>query len=126
VFGGVDGTPVEIDPVGPAFEFNWGVEIGRKPDYCSLGHSTAHRYLRSPSQSGHGQYIADAAGRLEVCFSGECRAARPSGSSWLLDRDSNLCADVRAACVEELKGNATGRLSWCRNVLRERRAIQCP
>ena len=24
VFGGVDGTPVEIDPVGPAFEFNWG------------------------------------------------------------------------------------------------------
>lgn len=24
VFGGVDGTPVEIDSVGPAFEFNWG------------------------------------------------------------------------------------------------------
>jgi len=24
VFGGVDGTPVEIDPTGPAFEFNWG------------------------------------------------------------------------------------------------------
>jgi hypothetical protein len=24
IFGGVDGTPVEIDPVGPAFEFNWG------------------------------------------------------------------------------------------------------
>jgi hypothetical protein len=22
VFGGVDGTPVEIDPVGPALEFN--------------------------------------------------------------------------------------------------------
>ena len=25
VFGGVDGTPVEYDPVGPAAEFNWGV-----------------------------------------------------------------------------------------------------
>jgi hypothetical protein len=24
VFGMVDGTPVEIDPTGPAFEFNWG------------------------------------------------------------------------------------------------------
>jgi hypothetical protein len=24
VFGMVDGTPVEIDPMGPAFEFNWG------------------------------------------------------------------------------------------------------
>lgn len=24
VFGGVDGTPAEIDPVGPVFEFNWG------------------------------------------------------------------------------------------------------
>lgn len=24
IFGGVDGTPVEMDPVGPAFEFNWG------------------------------------------------------------------------------------------------------
>lgn len=24
VFGGVDGTPVETDPVGPAAEFNWG------------------------------------------------------------------------------------------------------
>ena len=24
VFGGVDGTPAEIDPAGPAFEFNWG------------------------------------------------------------------------------------------------------
>lgn len=24
IFGGVGGTPVEIDPVGPAFEFNWG------------------------------------------------------------------------------------------------------
>lgn len=24
VFGGVDGTPAEIDPVGPGFEFNWG------------------------------------------------------------------------------------------------------
>ena len=24
IFGGVDGTPVELDPVGPAFEFNWG------------------------------------------------------------------------------------------------------
>jgi hypothetical protein len=24
VFGGVDGTPVEIDSLGPAFEFNWG------------------------------------------------------------------------------------------------------
>jgi hypothetical protein len=24
VFGTVDGTPVELDPVGPAFEFNWG------------------------------------------------------------------------------------------------------
>ena len=24
VFGGMDGTPAEIDPVGPAFEFNWG------------------------------------------------------------------------------------------------------
>ncbi len=23
-FGTVDGTPVEIDPIGPAFEFNWG------------------------------------------------------------------------------------------------------
>jgi hypothetical protein len=24
IFGTIDGTPVEIDPVGPAFEFNWG------------------------------------------------------------------------------------------------------
>src|SRR5450755_1756711 len=24
IFGGVDGTPVEIDTLGPAFEFNWG------------------------------------------------------------------------------------------------------
>jgi Putative MetA-pathway of phenol degradation len=24
IFGGVDATPVEMDPVGPAFEFNWG------------------------------------------------------------------------------------------------------
>lgn len=24
VFGTFDGTPVEVDPVGPAFEFNWG------------------------------------------------------------------------------------------------------
>jgi len=24
VFGTIDGTPVELDPVGPAFEFNWG------------------------------------------------------------------------------------------------------
>ena len=24
IFGGVGGTPAEIDPVGPAFEFNWG------------------------------------------------------------------------------------------------------
>lgn len=24
VFGGVDGTPIETDPTGPAFEFNWG------------------------------------------------------------------------------------------------------
>jgi hypothetical protein len=24
IFGGVGGTPVELDPVGPAFEFNWG------------------------------------------------------------------------------------------------------
>src|ERR1700722_7786886 len=24
VFGTVDGTPAELDPVGPAFEFNWG------------------------------------------------------------------------------------------------------
>jgi hypothetical protein len=24
VFGGVDGTPAEIDPTGPGFEFNWG------------------------------------------------------------------------------------------------------
>lgn len=24
VFGGLDGTPVELDTVGPAFEFNWG------------------------------------------------------------------------------------------------------
>jgi hypothetical protein len=24
IFGTVDGTPVEVDPVGPAFEFNWG------------------------------------------------------------------------------------------------------
>ena len=23
-FGGTDGTPVETDPVGPAFEANWG------------------------------------------------------------------------------------------------------
>lgn len=25
IFSAVDGTPVETDPVGPAFEFNWGV-----------------------------------------------------------------------------------------------------
>ena len=25
IFGGVDGTPAEIDSIGPAFEFNWGV-----------------------------------------------------------------------------------------------------
>ena len=24
IFGGVDGTPAEIDSTGPAFEFNWG------------------------------------------------------------------------------------------------------
>ena len=24
IFGGVDGTPVELDSTGPAFEFNWG------------------------------------------------------------------------------------------------------
>ena len=24
IFGAVDGTPVEIDSTGPAFEFNWG------------------------------------------------------------------------------------------------------
>jgi len=24
IFGGLDGTPVELDPTGPAFEFNWG------------------------------------------------------------------------------------------------------
>jgi hypothetical protein len=24
IFGGVAGTPAEIDPTGPAFEFNWG------------------------------------------------------------------------------------------------------
>ncbi len=24
VFAAVDGTPLETDPVGPAFEFNWG------------------------------------------------------------------------------------------------------
>lgn len=24
IFGGADGTPVEIDSIGPAFEFNWG------------------------------------------------------------------------------------------------------
>jgi hypothetical protein len=24
IFGGVDGTPVELDTTGPAFEFNWG------------------------------------------------------------------------------------------------------
>lgn len=24
IFGTVDGTPVELDPTGPAFEFNWG------------------------------------------------------------------------------------------------------
>ena len=24
IFGGLDGTPVELDPVGPAFEANWG------------------------------------------------------------------------------------------------------
>jgi hypothetical protein len=24
IFGGVDGTPAEIDSIGPAFEFNWG------------------------------------------------------------------------------------------------------
>jgi hypothetical protein len=24
IFGTVDGTPAEYDPVGPAFEFNWG------------------------------------------------------------------------------------------------------
>src|SRR5450631_1843158 len=24
IFGGVDGTPVEYDTLGPAFEFNWG------------------------------------------------------------------------------------------------------
>ena len=24
IFGGVEGTPVEYDTLGPAFEFNWG------------------------------------------------------------------------------------------------------
>jgi hypothetical protein len=24
IFSGVDGTPLETDPTGPAFEFNWG------------------------------------------------------------------------------------------------------
>ena len=24
IFGGVDGTPAEMDSTGPAFEFNWG------------------------------------------------------------------------------------------------------
>jgi hypothetical protein len=24
IFGAADGTPVEMDPIGPAFEFNWG------------------------------------------------------------------------------------------------------
>ncbi|MGH9743875.1 MAG: hypothetical protein ACRD51_16135, partial [Candidatus Acidiferrum sp.] len=24
IFGGMDGTPVEYDSTGPAFEFNWG------------------------------------------------------------------------------------------------------
>ncbi len=24
IFGGADGTPVEMDSTGPAFEFNWG------------------------------------------------------------------------------------------------------
>ena len=24
IFGGMDGTPVEVDSTGPAFEFNWG------------------------------------------------------------------------------------------------------
>jgi hypothetical protein len=24
IFGGLDGTPAELDPAGPAFEFNWG------------------------------------------------------------------------------------------------------
>ena len=24
IFGGMDGTPAEIDSTGPAFEFNWG------------------------------------------------------------------------------------------------------
>ncbi|MFP5206128.1 MAG: hypothetical protein ACLGSH_12280, partial [Acidobacteriota bacterium] len=26
IFGGADGTPVEMDSVGPAFEFNWGAK----------------------------------------------------------------------------------------------------
>jgi len=31
IFGGVDGTPVEYDTLGPAFEFDWG----RSPEFNS-------------------------------------------------------------------------------------------
>ena len=31
IFGGADGTPVELDSLGPAFEFNWGGKGGAPP-----------------------------------------------------------------------------------------------
>src|ERR1035441_7212144 len=42
IFGGVGGTPVEIDPIGPAFEFNWGavanVQLDRKSTRLNSSH----------------------------------------------------------------------------------------
>ena len=35
IFGGVDGTPVEYDTLGPAFEFNWARFLGSNSiRYC--------------------------------------------------------------------------------------------
>ena len=86
-------------------------EMGWMHDYSSSGDSAGHRHLCSLSQSRCGQCIAYATWGLEAPVSDQCRAARASGSAWLLGRDSNICAYAGAACVEDVKEDAAGRLS---------------
>ncbi len=43
IFGAADGTPVEMDSVGPAFEFNWGAFPGCSSMHPALGRRGAEQ-----------------------------------------------------------------------------------
>jgi hypothetical protein len=45
IFGGVDGTPAEIDSTGPAVEFNWAPFPGCNCTPYSRGEASSHRTI---------------------------------------------------------------------------------